>query len=161
MSERVAVYAGSFDPITLGHLDIARRGASLFDTVILAVGENPAKRYTLSIDERMSVLRETTDGIDGIEVDSFDGLLIDYCRQRGAMAILRGLRAVTDFEMEFQVGLANRDMAPSIETVFILSDPQFIFVSSSLVKEIAFNGGDVSRYLPVPAARALNRVVKS
>ena len=152
---RTAVYAGSFDPITLGHLDVVRRAARIFDQIILAVGENPAKRYTLSVEQRLSVVREVVADLGNVEVDVFRGLLVHYCQRRGATAIVRGLRAVTDFEFEFQIGLANMDMASEVETVFLLTDPRHIFISSSLVKEIASNGGDVSRYLPVPAARAL------
>ena len=154
---RFAVYAGSFDPITNGHLDVARRAALLFDRVVLAVGENPAKRYRLSLEDRLSVVREATADIPNATVDSFRGLLVDYCRSQGATAIVRGLRAVTDFEFEFQIGLANRDMAPEVETVFLLTDPRHIFISSSIVKEIAANGGDVTRYIPPAAARALAR----
>lgn len=152
---RIAVYAGSFDPITEGHLDVARRASRLFDQVILAVGENPAKRYLLPLKTRMSVVREATSDLPNAEVDAFSGLLVHYCQRRGASAIVRGLRAVTDFEFEFQIGLANMDMAPEVETVFLLTDPKHIFISSSLIKEIASNGGDVSRYVPGPAARAL------
>jgi len=152
---RTAVYAGSFDPITLGHLDVVRRAARIFDQIVIAVGENPAKRYTLPVDQRLSVVREVVADLGNVEVDMFQGLLVHYCKRRGATAIVRGLRAVTDFEFEFQIGLANMDMAPEVETVFLLTDPRHIFISSSLVKEIASNGGDVSRYLPGPAARAL------
>lgn len=152
---RLAVYAGSFDPITLGHLDVARRAAQLFDRVVLAVGENPAKRYLLPLETRLSVVRSAVAGLDNVEVDVFQGLLVDYCRRREASVIVRGLRAVTDFEFEFQIGLANMDMAPSVETVFLLTDPKHIFISSSLVKEIASNGGDISRYVPADAAQAL------
>ena len=155
MNPRVAVYAGSFDPITNGHLDLVRRARTLFDRVILAVGHNPNKRRTLPLDTRLSILRETTADLDGVEVDAFEGLLIDYCRSVGAVAILRGLRAVTDFEFEFKIGLANMDMEPAVQTVFLLSEPRNIFISSSLVREIAANGGDVTRYLPEPARVAL------
>lgn len=152
---RLAVYAGSFDPITLGHLDVASRAARIFDRVVLAVGENPAKRYLLTLEQRLEVLRQVTAHLPNVEVAVFRGLLVHFCQQRGASAIVRGLRAVTDFEFEFQIGLANMDMAPEVETVFLLTDPRHIFISSSLVKEIASNGGDVSRYLPAPAHEAL------
>lgn len=153
--QRIAVYAGSFDPVTHGHLGIARRAVSLFDRVILAVGENPNKGYLLDVNKRMEVLRAATAGLQRVEVTRFEGLLVDYCRRVGATAIIRGLRAVSDFDFEFQIGLANMDMAPEVHTVFMLTDPQHIFISSSLVKEIAANGGDVTRYLPEPAHRAL------
>jgi pantetheine-phosphate adenylyltransferase len=154
-SQRVAVYAGSFDPVTLGHLDLIRRGHSLFDELILAVGQNPAKRYLLSTDTRIDVLSSCTGNLPNLRIDRFDGLLVNYCRRVGASVILRGLRAVTDFEFEFQIGLANQDMAPEIETMFLLTEPRHIFVSSSLIKEIAANGGDVSRYVPPAALTAL------
>lgn len=148
---RVAVYAGSFDPMTNGHLDILRRGAGLFDELIVAVGHNPNKRGLLALDERLAVLRAVVSPIHNVRVDVFEGLLVDYCRSVGAAAILRGLRTVTDFEFEFKIGLANRDMAPEIETVFLFTDPTMLFVSSSLVREIATYGGDVSRYVPEAA----------
>lgn len=159
-SPRRAVYAGSFDPITLGHLDVIRRGATLFDEVVVAIGHNPRKQRTLSLETRLAVLREVTADIPNVRIDSFQGLLVHYCQQVEAVAILRGLRAVTDFEFEFQTGLANMDMAPTIQTVFLLTDPHHIFVSSSLIKEIANNGGEASRYLPAPAWKALHEVLK-
>ena len=155
VSGRIAVYAGSFDPVTHGHLDVIRRGTKLFDEVVVAIGHNVRKQRTLPLAVREQVLREVTADIPGVRVDTFEGLLVDYCRRVGAGAILRGLRAVTDFEFEFQIGLANMDMAPEVETVFLLTDPRNIFVSSSLVKEIAANGGNVSRYLPDAALQAL------
>lgn len=151
----VAVYAGSFDPCTYGHVHVVRRASRLFDRLVLAVGTNPAKRYLLATDERMAVLRAETADLPNVEVDRFEGLLVDYCRRVGASVILRGLRASTDFDFEFQIGLANMDMAPAIETVFLLTDPKHIFISSSLVKEIASNGGDVSRYVPPRALQAM------
>lgn len=153
--ERVAVYAGSFDPITSGHMDLLKRATGLFDRVILSIGHNPKKKTLLPMDVRRGVLEECIQGLPNVSVDVFDGLLIDHCQAVGAQFILRGLRAVTDFEFEFQIGLANMDMAPQVETVFLLTEPKNIFVSSSLVKEIATNGGDVERYLPKPAHRAL------
>ena len=153
---RRAVLAGSFDPITLGHLDILRRGLTLFDEVVLACGHNPKKNAVLPLEVRMEILRECTLGLDGVRVEQFSGLLVDFCREVDASAILRGLRAVTDFEFEFQIGLANKDMAPEVETVFLLSEPGNIFVSSSLVKEIASMGGDVSRYIPACAVAPLS-----
>ncbi len=145
---RRAVLAGSFDPITLGHLDILCRGLRLFDEVVVACGHNPKKQTVLPIEVRMDILRECTAELSGVRVESFSGLLVDFCKQVEADVILRGLRAVTDFEFEFQIGLANMDMAPQVETIFLLTEPRNIFVSSSLVKEIASMGGDVSRYVP-------------
>ena len=157
---RTAVYAGSFDPITNGHLDVAERGLKLFDRVVLAIGNNPNKKRHFPLEERMQILRDATAHLDGIEVDSFDGLLVQYCQRRGATAILRGLRALSDFDFEFQLGLANMDMAPELQTVFLLTDPDNIFISSSLVREIAANNGDVSRYLPPAAHEALARSLR-
>lgn len=158
---RLAVYAGSFDPITLGHLDVASRAARLFDKVVVAVGENPNKRYLLTLEQRMELVSKVTADLPNVEVAAFRGLLVQFCQQRGACAIVRGLRAVTDFEFEFQIGLANMDMAPEVETVFLLTDPRHIFISSSLVKEIAGNGGDVSRYLPREASEALHQALSA
>jgi len=156
---RRAVLAGSFDPITLGHLDVLRRGLGLFDEVIVAIGNNPRKKYLFDLDQRIAVLEECTKGLSGVRVDSFDGLLVEYCRSVEANAILRGLRAVSDFEFEFQIGLANKNMAPEVETVFLLTSAENIFVSSSLVKEIALNGGDVSGYVPAPVLEPLLRTL--
>lgn len=159
LKKNIAVYAGSFDPVTHGHLDVIRRGATLFDEVVVAIGHNVRKQRTLPLAVREQVLRAVTADIPKVRVDTFEGLLVDYCRRIEARVILRGLRAVTDFEFEFQTGLANMDMAPDVETVFLLTDPRNIFVSSSLVKEIAMNGGDVTRYLPEPALAALRDVM--
>ena len=155
MKQKTAVYAGSFDPITHGHLNIAIRGASLVDRLIIAVGENPKKNYTFPIEERINMITESVAHVDNIEIQSFHGLLVDFCHQVQANIILRGLRAATDFDFEFQIGLANMDMAPDIETIFLLSEPKNIFISSSLVKEIASHGGDIHQYLPEPALRAI------
>lgn len=155
VSKRRAVYAGSFDPMTFGHLDIVTRGSELFDELIVAVGENPKKRYTLSLDERVGIIDSATSHLSNVSITTFQGLLVDFCQSNKANVILRGLRAVTDFEFEFQIGLANMDMAPQIETVFLLSEPKNIFISSSLIKEIAINGGSVSKYLPAAAEQAL------
>lgn len=138
-------------------MDIIRRGRKLFDEIIVACGQNVRKKYTLELEERLSVVRACVAEIPDVQVEAFDGLLVDFCRKRGAGAILRGLRAVSDFDFEFQTGLANMDMAPDIETVFLLAGPKNIFLSSSLIKEIAYHGGDVSRYLPAPAHEALLR----
>lgn len=152
---RRAVLAGSFDPITLGHMDVLCRGLALFDEIIVAIGKNPRKNDCLDLDQRIAILKACTADLKGVRVDSFDGLLVEYCRRVSATAILRGLRAVSDFEFEFQIGLANKNMAPEVETVFLLSSAENIFLSSSLVKEIALNGGDVSGYVPAPVLRPL------
>ena len=150
-----AVIAGSFDPLTNGHADIIRRASRLFDEVVVACGNNINKRYFFELDQRLELIRACTTDYDNVTVDSFQGLLVHYCQSIGAGVIVRGLRATSDFDFEFQIGLANMDMAPEIETVFLLTDPSHIFISSSLVKEIAKHGGDVSRYLPAPVHEAL------
>lgn len=154
MTTRTAIYAGSFDPLTMGHLDVIRRGARLFDELVVAVGVNPAKRYWFSADERVAMVREAAADLANVEVVSFDSLLVEVAKAHQAEVILRGLRAISDFDSEFKYGLANRDLA-GIETLFILSDPGMVFVSSSLVKEIHDNGGDVSRYVPPSVMRRL------
>jgi pantetheine-phosphate adenylyltransferase len=141
-------------------MDLVRRAAALFDHVVLAIGANQSKKNLLSVDVRRTVLEECTSELVNVSVDTFEGLLIDYCRSIDAGIILRGLRAVSDFEFEFQIGLANMDMAPEVETVFLLTEPRNIFVSSSLVKEIASNGGNVERYLPRPALDAMMTALK-
>lgn len=147
MTTRTAIYAGSFDPLTTGHLDVIRRGARLFDELVVAVGVNPAKQYWFKADERVAMVQEAAADLANVAVVSFDSLLVEAAKAHQAEVILRGLRAISDFDSEFKYGLANRDLA-GIETLFILSDPGMVFVSSSLVKEIHDNGGDVSRYVP-------------
>lgn len=151
---RVAIYPGSFDPPTLGHLDVVRRGALLFDEIIVAVGNNPAKRYWFDLETRRKLIEQACAGVPNARIVVFNSLLIDACRDNGAGVILRGLRALSDFDMEFRNGLANRDLS-GIETLFLLTDPNNIFVSSSLIREIAQNGGDVSRYVPAPVLTAI------
>lgn len=151
---RHAVYAGSFDPITLGHTAIIDRAARLFDRITVAIGHNPNKASTFSVDERIDIIRRSVPHAN-IEVESFSGLLIHYCQSIGAGVIVRGMRLLTDFEYEFQLGLANRDLAAAIESVYIFTESDYVYISSSLVKEIAANGGDASRYLPGPASEAL------
>jgi pantetheine-phosphate adenylyltransferase len=142
-------------------MDILTRGAGLFDEVVIACGNNPNKRYLQSLETRLQVLEQCTSHLPNVRVDSFGGLLVDYCRDNGAQVILRGLRAVSDFDFEFQIGLANKNLAPNIETVFLLTDSQYIFVSSSLVKEIASNGGDVAGYVPAAALKSLLHSLES
>lgn len=154
-----AVYAGSFDPITLGHLDVVERGARLFDEVIVAIGHNPAKKRAIALDVRLRVLHESLAHLPNVRIDTFQGLTVDYCRRVDAHAILRGLRNVVDFDFEFPIAQANRDMAPEVDTVFLLTEPTKIFVSSSLIKEIAAAGGDAGRYLPAPAWAALREAL--
>ena len=155
----VAVYPGSFDPITNGHLDIIGRAANVFDRVIVAVLENPRKAALLSVDERIRVIRAALAGDDApadrIEVAAFEGLTVDFCHANDATAIVRGLRAISDFETEMQLAHNNRVLAPDIDTVFFMTSLANGYVSSSLVKEIASFGGDVSMMLPTAAGKAL------
>lgn len=152
--ERRAIYAGSFDPPTLGHVDVVRRGALLFDTLLVAVGNNPAKKYWFDLEERKRLVGEAIADVPNARVVTFSGLLVDSAREHDASVILRGLRALADFDLEFRNGLANRDLT-GIETLFLLTEPGNIFVSSSLVKEIATHGGDVGRYVPASTMAAI------
>ena len=150
-----ALYAGSFDPVTLGHIDIVQRGSALFSDLIVAVGNNPKKKYLFDLEQRKHLIEVSLGKLRNVRVMHFDGLLVHVARDEGADILLRGLRAFGDFDLELRNGLANRDLA-GIETVFLLADPKHIFVSSSLIKEIAGNGGDISRYVPPAVAEALN-----
>ena len=154
MTARSAIYAGSFDPFTLGHVDVVRRGAALFDEVVVAVGNNPAKRYFFDLEQRRRLVGACCADVPNVRVVGFEGLLIDAARRERCGVILRGLRALSDFDLEFRNGLANRDMS-GIETLFLLTEPSKIFLSSSLVKEIAVNGGDVQRYVPAAVLDAI------
>jgi pantetheine-phosphate adenylyltransferase len=157
----IAVYPGSFDPITNGHLDVIGRAAGVFERVIVAVLANPRKQPLLSADERVAVIRTAlaATGVDAerVTVDTFDGLTVDFCRRVGAGFIVRGLRAVSDFETEMQLAHNNRRLAPGVDTVFFMTAVEHGYVSSSLVKEIAAFGGDVSEMIPPVAVDALRR----
>ena len=150
-----AVYPGTFDPITNGHLDIIGRGVHLFDRVIVALLENADKEPLLPLAERLAMVRTVVARFPNVTVESFDGLLVDYCRRRGARAIVRGLRALSDFEYEFQMALMNRRLEPDVETVFMMPSEAYSYVSSRLVKEVARLGGDVSGLVPEEAAARL------
>jgi pantetheine-phosphate adenylyltransferase len=156
----VAVYPGSFDPITNGHLDVIRRASGVFERIVVGVLANPRKQPLLSVEERIDILREAlaadAASAHGIEVDSFDGLTVDFCRARGAGFIVRGLRAISDFETEMQLAHNNRKLAPEVDTVFFMTAVEHGYVSSSLVKEIAAFGGDVSEMIPAAAAGRLH-----
>jgi pantetheine-phosphate adenylyltransferase len=152
---RLAVYAGSFDPVTLGHLDLIERASALFSDVIVAVGVHPTRHPLFSVEERLSMLEEVTKPLGNVSVESFDTLLIDFCKTRGARVIVRGLRAATDFEYELQIAHANADLLPDVDTIFLPTRTKHGFVSASLVREIASHGGDVSRYAPAVVVNAL------
>jgi pantetheine-phosphate adenylyltransferase len=162
---QVAVYPGSFDPVTHGHIDVVGRAAAVFDRVIVAVLANPRKQPLLATEDRVAILRrsvdETLDPTTAarLEVAAFDGLTVDFCRAREAMFIVRGLRAISDFEAEIQLAHNNRILAPDVDTVFFMTSLEHSYVSSSLVKEIATFGGDVSGMVPPAAVEALRRSV--
>ncbi len=145
---RIAVCPGSFDPITKGHLDIVRRAAKLFDEVRVVVLQNPAKRPLFTVEERMDMIRRVTRGMAGVTADCYGGLLVDYVRREGACAIVKGLRAVSDFEYEFQMDLINKQLSPEFETVFLNTSQEYLFLSSSIVKQIAMFDGDISAFIP-------------
>jgi pantetheine-phosphate adenylyltransferase len=154
---RIAVYPGSFDPLTNGHLDIARRAARLFDTLIIAVYAFPDKNLLFTVDERLALWQEVlvAEELTNVRVEKFSTLLVQYVRSVGGLAIIKGLRSPNDFENEFQQGLMNRKIAPEIETICLMTTLEQLFVSSSRLKEVASLGGDVSDMLPAPVARAL------
>ena len=145
---RKAIYPGSFDPITFGHLDIIERSSKIVDQLVIGVLNNSAKNSLFSLDERVSMIKEMTAHLDNVTVCSFDGLLIDYMNQIGATIIIRGLRAVTDFEYELQIAQVNHVQNPEIETLFLTTNLQYSYLSSSIVKEFASYGGDISKFVP-------------
>jgi pantetheine-phosphate adenylyltransferase len=155
MSDLLAVYAGSFDPVTFGHLDLIERSGRIFDQVVVAVGRHATKQAVFSFNERVDLLREVTRDIPNVRIESFDGLLIHFCERIGARVIVRGLRAATDFEYELQIAHANADMVPRVDTVFLPTRTNYGFVSASLVREIASHGADVSHYAPPQVCAAL------
>lgn len=153
----IAIYPGSFDPITLGHLDVIERGSRLFDQVIVAVLRNPNKTPLFTIAERMEQIRRTTAHLSNVEVDSFDGLTVTYAKMRRATVLLRGLRVLSDFEMELQMAHTNKTLSEEIETVFLATSNEHSFLSSSLVKEIAKFGGPIDHLVPPPVAPDIHR----
>ena len=154
---RTVIYPGSFDPFTNGHLDVVHRAAKLFDQVIVAVARNEAKGPLFSVDERLDLLRQSTMGLKNVTVDAFDGLLVEYVEKSGGQAIIRGLRAVSDFEFEFQLALMNRKLNERVETIFMMPKDTYTFLSSRIVKEIARLGGDVQTFVPPQVVTALQR----
>jgi pantetheine-phosphate adenylyltransferase len=144
----IAIYPGTFDPLTNGHLDLIWRGSRLFDRLIIAILSNTQKQPLFRVDERIEMIREAASPLANLEVDSFEGLLIDYAARRGANAILRGIRAISDYETELQMALLNRRMRPETETIFLMAREEFSFISSRMIKEIITLGGDVSQFVP-------------
>lgn len=145
---KIAVYPGSFDPITKGHLDVLKTGSEIFDKVIIAVSKNSSKKAFLSVEERVELIKSSIDDLENVEVDSFDGLTVEYAKAKGAKVILRGLRAVSDFEYEMQLSQTNSALLEDIKTIFLITKPKYNFISSSTVKDIALLGGDISKFVP-------------
>ncbi len=152
---RRAIYPGSFDPITHGHIDVIQRAARLFDEVIVAVAHNDQKRALFPAADRATFLRDACAGLDNVRITVFDGLLVNFARDQDATALVRGLRAVSDFEFEFQMALMNRKLEPQLETIFLMPAEKYTYLSSRIVKEIARLGGDVSAFVPAAVAAAL------
>jgi pantetheine-phosphate adenylyltransferase len=154
---RSAIYPGSFDPVTNGHLDVIERARKLFDEVIVAVAHNDKKQALFSLKERLDLLRETIGKIDNVRIAQFEGLLVEFAKAQKAGAVIRGLRAVSDFEFEFQMALMNRKLDAAVETIFLMPKEEYTYLSSRIVKEIARLGGDVSSFVPTCVAKALSR----
>jgi pantetheine-phosphate adenylyltransferase len=157
---RTAIYPGSFDPLTNGHLDVIQRAAKLFDRVVVAVAQNDSKHPLFTLAERLALVKAAVNRLSNVEADSFEGLLIEYVERRKARAVVRGLRAVSDFEFEFQLALMNRKLNERIETIFMMPKDTYTFLSSRLVKEIAALGGDVSAFVPPHVEAALIKKLK-
>ncbi len=156
---RTAIYPGSFDPPTLGHLDIVERASRLYDRVIVAVGINSSKAPFLSVEKRLEALRAGCSKWQNVEIAAFEGLLVNYARKEGAQAIVRGLRAVSDFDYEFQVSIANRRLAPEIDTVMLMTKWEYSYISSSIVREVALLGGDFAQFLSPEVADVVRQAL--
>ena len=157
---RTAIYPGSFDPLTNGHLDVIERAVKLFDRVVVAVAKNEGKQPLFSLEERLDLVRQSIKKIPNAEADSFDSLLVDYAEQHNAQAIVRGLRAVSDFEFEFQLALMNRKLNERVETIFMMPKDTYTFLSSRIIKEIARLGGDIGTFVPAHVKAALIEKLK-
>ncbi len=155
MSQRVAIYPGSFDPPTNGHLDIVERSARLFDKVVIGVGRNLTKKTVFDADERVALMKEACKRWPNVEVRSFDGLQVEFAKQSGATFIIRGIRALSDFEFEFEMGNMNRRLSPDIEMVYLMTAPEYLFISASRVKELVAFGASVDSLVPANVAKAL------
>ncbi|HJP83928.1 MAG TPA: pantetheine-phosphate adenylyltransferase [Fimbriimonadaceae bacterium] len=156
---RIAIYPGSFDPPTLGHLDVIERAAALFDDIIVGVGVNSAKKYLLSEDERVESIRKSISHLGNVQVETFRGLLVDFVRSKNARSVVRGLRATADFEYEFQMAMVNRRLDSEIETVFLMTKWEYSYLSSSIVREVANLGGDYTKLVSEPVAKVIHRAL--
>lgn len=157
---KTAIYPGTFDPITNGHLDIIKRASRLFDLIVVAVSDNPRKEPFFSLDERKRLVQETVVNLDNIEVDIFSGLLVRYAKSKNATVLIRGLRAVSDFEYEFQMALMNRKLIPEIETVYLMPSEEYTYINSTIVKEVAMLSGKIDCFLPPVVAAALKEKMR-
>jgi pantetheine-phosphate adenylyltransferase len=158
---KLGIYAGTFDPITHGHADIIARSLSVFDQVMVAVAPNPTKRPLFALEERIEMVRLVTKELPGVQVTSFEGLLVEFVRRMGARAVIRGLRAISDFEYEFQMALVNRKLDSSIETVFFMPREEYSYLTSSLIKDVGRHGGDLNKFLHPEVARRLQERLRS
>lgn len=154
-----AVYLGSFDPITYGHIDLIKRALKIFDKVIVAVADNSSKQTLFTLEERVELIKKATANLKGVEVDSFKGLAVDYVRSKGSSIIIRGLRMLSDFEYEFQMALTNRRLSRVVETIFLMPNETYSYLSSKLIKEAVFLGADVTYFVPKFVARALEKKI--
>jgi pantetheine-phosphate adenylyltransferase len=159
--EVTAVYAGTFDPVTYGHIDLIERGRKIFDKLILAVAESNHKETLFTLEERVEILKEVVKDMPGVEVEQFSGLLVDYMRNRGARVVLRGLRAISDFEHEFQIALTNRKLDREIATIFMMPKEEYSYISSSILKEVVRLGGDVREFVPSFVQKKLEGKLRS
>jgi pantetheine-phosphate adenylyltransferase len=159
MPKKIAIYPGTFDPVTFGHIDVLKRASKLFDRVIIAVAKSSGKSAMFTIDERVEMIKKLTANMKNVETDSFAGLTVNYAKRKNASAIVRGLRAISDFEYEFQMALTNQKLAPGVETVFLMPNEKYSFISSSLVREVAKNGGNVSYFVPKVVVQKLKRKI--
>ncbi len=155
MKRVIGIYPGSFDPVTNGHLDLIHRGAKIFDELVVAILRNPAKNPLFSVPERREMLQEMTKGLANVRVDEFEGLMVDYARSQGAAAVMRGIRAISDYEYEFQMALMNRKLDPTLETIFMMPAEKYSYLSSRLVREVARLGGSVEGLVPDMVAERL------
>ena len=155
--KKIAIYPGSFDPVTYGHIDLIKRAQDIFSEVIVAVAHNPQKKPLFSVKERVGMLKKVTSGFTGVEVEDFDGLVVDYARKNKAKVLIRGLRMISDFEYEFQMALTNRKLSPDIETIFLMPQESFSYLSSKLLKEAASLGADLSSFVPDFVEKALKK----